>query len=178
MPAHIGRDAVVRYDPRAADWPEGPVLLMAACLAAITLAAERGDRLRVTPGSIEGVFDEVSQALGRILLPPEAREAQRRGRRAMDAGDLVVAEASFDEACRLGLHDDETRLWRGLGAARPRAASTRRPPISTPCSASIRWRGRPASGGRSPPIYAPCCARRKAISPARCTTSSWRSRSA
>ncbi len=70
-------------------------------------------RLRVTPNSIEGVFDEVSQALGRILLPREAREAQRRGRRAMDAGDLVVAEASFDEACRLGLHDEETKLWRG-----------------------------------------------------------------
>jgi hypothetical protein len=113
VPAHIGRGPVIRYDPRAADWPAGPVTLMAACLAAITVAAERGDRLRVTPSSVEGAFDEVSQALGRILLPPEARDAQRRGRRAMDAGDLVVAEASFDEACRLGLHDDETMLWRG-----------------------------------------------------------------
>ena len=113
VPAHIGRDPVVRYDPRDPDWPHGTVLLMSACLAAITLAAERGDRLRVTPSSIEGVFDEVSQALGRILLPPEAREARRRGRRAMDAGDLVVAEASFDEACRLGLNDEETKLWRG-----------------------------------------------------------------
>ncbi len=113
VPAHIGRDAVVRYDPASADWPRSAVPLMAACLAAMTLAAERGDRLRVTPSSIEGVFDEVSQALGRILLPPEAREAQRRGRRAMDAGDLLVAEASFDEACRLGLRDEETTLWRG-----------------------------------------------------------------
>jgi tetratricopeptide (TPR) repeat protein len=113
VPAHIGHDPVVRYDPRDPDWPEGTVLLMSACLAAITLAAERGDRLRVTPGSIEGVFDEVSQSLGRILLPPEARDARRRGRQAMDAGDLVVAEASFDEACRLGLNDDETTLWRG-----------------------------------------------------------------
>ncbi len=67
----------------------------------------------MTPGPLELVFDEVSQVLGRILLPPEARAAQRRGRRAMDAGDLALAEASFDEACRLGLHDDETRLWRG-----------------------------------------------------------------
>jgi hypothetical protein len=113
VPPHIGRDAVIRYDPRAADWPDGPVLLMAACLAGITLAAERGDRLRVTPSAIEDAFDEVSRALGRILLPPEAREAQRRGRRAMDGGDLTLAEASFDEAYRLGLHDDETRLWRG-----------------------------------------------------------------
>ena len=113
VPAHIGRDPVVRYDPSDADWPHGTVQLMSACLSAITLAAERGDSLRVTPNSIEGVFDEVSQALGRILLPREAREAQRRGRRAMDAGDLVAAEASFDEACRLGLHDEETKLWRG-----------------------------------------------------------------
>jgi tetratricopeptide (TPR) repeat protein len=126
VPARIGRDAVVRYDPSAEDWPRSAVLLMSACLAAITLAAERGDRLHVTPSSIEGVFDEVSQALGRILLPPEAREAQRRGRRAMDAGDLLVAEASFDEACRLGLHDEETKLWRGwarLGLGRLAEAS-------------------------------------------------------
>ena len=126
VPARVGRDAVVRYDPTAEDWPHSAVLLMSACLAAITLAAERGDRLHVTPSSIEGVFDEVSQALGRILLPPEAREAQRRGRRAMDAGDLLVAEASFDEACRLGLHDEETKLWRGwarLGLGRLAEAS-------------------------------------------------------
>lgn len=113
LPATIGPDAVVRYDPHAPDWPHGAVLLMAACLAAIKLAGERGDRLRLPPGPIEGVFDEVSQALGSVLLPPAAREAQRRGRRAMDAGDLALAEASFDEACRLGLDDDETRLWRG-----------------------------------------------------------------
>lgn len=113
VPAHVGRDPVVRYDPRDADWPQGTVLLMSACLAAIMLAAERGDRLRITPGSIEAVFDEVSQGLGRILLPREAQEAQRRGRRAMDAGDLEAAATSFDEACRLGLNDEETRLWRG-----------------------------------------------------------------
>ena len=28
-PANIGHDAIVRYDPRADDWPEGTVLLMA-----------------------------------------------------------------------------------------------------------------------------------------------------
>lgn len=113
VPDTIGHDAVVRYDPADPDWPAGSVLLMAACLAAIRLAAERGDRLRVTPDSIAGVFDEVSQAIGRVLVPPEARDAQRRGRRAMDAGDLVLAESCFDQACRLGLNDDETRLWRG-----------------------------------------------------------------
>jgi hypothetical protein len=113
VPDTIGHDAVVRYDPTDGDWPTGSVLLMAACLAAIRLAAERGDRLRVTSDSIAGVFDEVSHALGRILVPPEARDAQRRGRRAMDAGDLTLAESCFDAAIRLGLNDDESRLWRG-----------------------------------------------------------------
>jgi hypothetical protein len=112
-PPSIGRDAVVRYDPADADWPTGPALLMAACLAARKLAADRGERLRVRATTIAGVFDEVSQALRRILLPPEALAAHRRGRRALDAGDLESAEAGFDEACRLGLHDEETRLWRG-----------------------------------------------------------------
>ena len=126
VPRHIGRDPVIHYDPRAADWPAGPVLLMSACLAGAALAAERGDRLRLTAGPLEQAFDEVSQALGRILLPTEAREAQRRGRRAMDAGDLALAATSFDEAYRLGLHDDETRLWRGwarLGLGRLAEAS-------------------------------------------------------
>ena len=121
VPTHVGRDAVIRYDPRAADWPQGPALLMAACLAGITLAAGRGDRLRLTPGPVEGAFDDVSQALGRILLPPEAREAQRRGRRALDAGDLVVAEASFDEACRLAASGESPARHRdGRGARRSR----------------------------------------------------------
>ncbi|MEO5822235.1 MAG: hypothetical protein ABIT71_17150 [Vicinamibacteraceae bacterium] len=101
VPARIGGDAVIRYDPRSADWPHGPVLLMAACLAGITLAAERGDRLRFGPNSIEAAFDEVSQALGRILLPPDAREAHRRGRRAMDAGDLAVADRRVASPRRL-----------------------------------------------------------------------------
>jgi hypothetical protein len=146
VPAYIGREPVVRYDPRAQDWPGGTVLLMSACLAALALASDRGDRLRVAPSSIEGVFDEVSRGLGRILLPPEAREARRRGRRAMDAGDLVVAEASFDEACRLGLNDEETTLWRGwarlgLGrfveAAADLGAVLGREPLASPAG---EWR--------------------------------------
>jgi hypothetical protein len=113
VPISIGRDSVVVYAPGDADWPTGSVLLMAAGLAARKLAADRGQRLRIHATTIAGVFDDVSQALRRILLPPDALAAHRRGRRAMDAGDLESAEAGFDEACRLGLDDDETRLWRG-----------------------------------------------------------------
>ena len=69
VPANIGHDAVVRYDPADSDWPTGAVLLMAACIAALELANERGERLRVTSDSIARVFDEVSQSLRRVLLP-------------------------------------------------------------------------------------------------------------
>jgi len=113
VPGTIGRDPVLRYDPADPDWPAGPVTLMAACLAGLTLAADRGERLHIRPDSIPRAFDAVSQALQHVLLPREALEAQRRARRALDAGDFAAAEAGFDAACRLGLNDDETRLWRG-----------------------------------------------------------------
>jgi hypothetical protein len=69
LPATIGSDAVVRYDPGDAEWPAGAVLLMAACLAAIGLAAERGELLRLTADTIPGVFDTMSEALGRMFVP-------------------------------------------------------------------------------------------------------------
>ena len=68
LPATIRTDAVVRYDPADSEWPEGAVLLMSACLAAIDLAAERGEVLRLTPDSIAGVFDTMSEALGRMFV--------------------------------------------------------------------------------------------------------------
>jgi hypothetical protein len=113
QPGTIGRHAVLRYDPAEADWPTGAVMLMAACLSGLKLAADRGERLRIRPDSIPRAFDAVSQALQHVLLPREALDAQRRARRALDAGDFASAEAGFDAACRMGLGDDETRLWRG-----------------------------------------------------------------
>jgi tetratricopeptide (TPR) repeat protein len=113
VPGTIGHDAVLHYDPTEDDWPTGAVLLMAACLASLRLAADRGERLRIKPDSIARAFDAVSQALQHVLLPREAVDVQRRARRALDAGDFATAEAGFDAACKLGLCDDETRLWRG-----------------------------------------------------------------
>jgi hypothetical protein len=55
----------------------------------------------------------VSHALQHVLLPREALDVQRQARRALDAGDFAGAEAGFEAACRLGLCDEETRLWRG-----------------------------------------------------------------
>jgi hypothetical protein len=113
LPGAIGRDAVLRYDPAEPDWPSGAVMLMGACLASLQLAADRGERIRLEPDSIARAFDTVSNALQHVLLPREALDAQRRARRALDAGDFGTAEAGFDAACRMGLCDDETRLWRG-----------------------------------------------------------------
>jgi hypothetical protein len=55
---------------------------MAACIAALELAAERGTRLRVTPDSIARVFDEVSHSLRHVLLPA-----------AIEAAEAAIAEA-------------------------------------------------------------------------------------
>ena len=113
VPDTIGRDAVLRYDPDGHDWPTGSVMLMAACLASLQLAADRGERIRIRPDSIPRAFDAVSHALQHVLLPREALDVQRQARRALDAGDFAGAEAGFEAACRLGLCDEETRLWRG-----------------------------------------------------------------
>jgi hypothetical protein len=82
VPGTVGGDAVIRYDPTDPDWPASAVPLMAACLAALELAAERGERLRVTPGPIARVFDEVSHALRHVLLPA-----------AIEAAEAAIAEA-------------------------------------------------------------------------------------
>ena len=88
-PSTLGGDPVIRYDPADADWPASAVPLMAACLAALELAAERGERLRVTPGPIARVFDDVSHALRHVLLPAaiEAAEAAIADAAIADAGD-------------------------------------------------------------------------------------------
>ena len=88
-PSTLGGDAVIRYDPADADWPASAVPLMAACLAALELAADRGERLRVTPGPIARVFDEVSHALRHVLLPA-----------AIEAAEAAIADAADRPAFR------------------------------------------------------------------------------
>jgi hypothetical protein len=95
-PASLGCDPIVRYDPRDADWPTGAVLLMAACLSAIRLAAQRGDRLRLSPDSIAGVFDDVSHALGRVLVPEDDETRVWRAWARVGAGLPAEAAADFD----------------------------------------------------------------------------------
>jgi tetratricopeptide (TPR) repeat protein len=114
VPANIGRDAVVRYSTADQDWPEGTVLMMAALITSLTLAAERGQRLRVSPESVEGALAWAGHVLEQTLVPPEAREAVARGRELLAAGDVAGAESQFDDAIGLGLDDALTRLGRGI----------------------------------------------------------------
>jgi tetratricopeptide (TPR) repeat protein len=112
-PANIGHDAIVRYDPRADDWPEGTVLLMAALISTLKLAAERGERLRVTPDSVQEALEVMGRRLAAMLTPPEATAARDAGQSLLEAGEYAAAERSFDEAMRLGLDDIATLLGRG-----------------------------------------------------------------
>ena len=112
-PANIGHDAIIRYDPRADDWPDGTVRLMAALIRTLELAAERGERLRVTPDSVQEALELTGRRLVALLTPPEAAGARDAGQAQLEAGDYAAAERSFDEAVRLGLDDVATLLGRG-----------------------------------------------------------------
>jgi tetratricopeptide (TPR) repeat protein len=113
-PANIGHDAVVRYDDRAADWPGGMVRLSSALLASLTVAAERGERLRVTPDAVRAVVEDVGRRLRAVLTPPEAEAARAAGVERFAARDYAGAAARFDEAVALGLDDAATLLQRGF----------------------------------------------------------------
>ena len=113
IPANIGHDAVIRYSVADNDWPDGTVRLMAALIASLKVAVERGERLRVGPEGVKGALEWVGTRLKGLLVAPEAREAARAGREKHGAGDFAGAERCFDEAIRLGLNDALTMLGRG-----------------------------------------------------------------
>lgn len=113
-PANIGHDAVVRYDDGDADWPGGMVLLASALLSALTFAAERGERLRVTPDAVKSVVEDIGRRLAAVLTPPEAQAARSAGLERLAARDYAGAAAQLDEAVALGLNDAQTLLERGL----------------------------------------------------------------
>lgn len=112
-PANIGHDAIVRYDDTAPGWPDDMVRLASALLSALTLAAERGERLRITPDALRSVVEAVGHRLSALLTPPEALAARDAGRERFAAHDFAAAEAGFDEAIALGLDDPETLMLRG-----------------------------------------------------------------
>lgn len=112
-PANIGHDAVVQYSENSDDWPRGTVLLMAALIATLKLAAEHGERLRVSADALATVLEQVGERLVSILSPPEAQHASKEGQKKLNAGDYAGAEQCFDEAIQLGLDDAPTLLGRG-----------------------------------------------------------------
>ncbi len=112
-PANIGHDAVVRYSPDSENWPADTVSLMAALIATLSFAADRGARLRVSPGEMQSALDHVGRQLVVLLTPPEAQAARDDGRHKLEIHDYVGAERAFDEAIQLGLDDVPTLLGRG-----------------------------------------------------------------
>lgn len=113
IPANIGHDAVMQYSMTAEDWPDGTALLMTAIISTLKLAAERGKRLRVGPQGLQETLEFVVAVLRELLVPPEAREAAKRGNNKYSEGDYQAAERHYDEAIRLGLDDALTMLGRG-----------------------------------------------------------------
>lgn len=113
IPANIGHDTIVRYSPKAADWPEGTVRLMAMLLTTLKFAAERGQRLRVSPEGVEQTLKLTGEMFRQLITPPEASEAAKAGRQKYEEGDYAGAELCFDEAVRLGSDDALTLLSRG-----------------------------------------------------------------
>jgi tetratricopeptide (TPR) repeat protein len=113
IPANIGHDAVLKYSPDGNDWPGEPVRLMAAMIAAMRFAAERGERLRIRPDALEHTLDQVGAALAGLIVPEEAREAFMQGLARQAEGDTAGAEHAFDDAIRLGLDDAASFLARG-----------------------------------------------------------------
>lgn len=114
IPANIGKDVVVRYEPGSADWPCGAVRLQAVIIAAMTDAASRGERLRVRRESVTAELDRIGQAMRSLLFPPEAYQAANDAREAMTAHRYKDAEQLYSEAIAFGLNDAANLLGRGL----------------------------------------------------------------
>jgi tetratricopeptide (TPR) repeat protein len=113
IPANIGHDTVVQYSPSSAEWPVDAVERMTVYIAALQLAAERGERLRVGSKMTGEVLDSIFARLEATIIPPEAHEAAKRGREQFEAQDFASAERSFHDAILLGLDEPLNRLGRG-----------------------------------------------------------------
>lgn len=113
-PGNIGHDTVVKYSPSAEDWPGDAVRLHATFIAMIKAAAARGERLRVGPELVEQMLAWTANQLEQIIIPPEAREAAKRGQEQFEAHEFEAAERSLHDAILLGLNDEHTRLFRGM----------------------------------------------------------------
>ena len=113
IPANIGHDAIVKYSTTDNEWPESTTRLMAALIAALQLAAERGKRLRVGTQGVQGALDWAARALRAMVTSPEADEALQLARDRYAEQDHAAAERHFDDAIRLGHDDSLTILGRG-----------------------------------------------------------------
>lgn len=129
VPANIGHDAVMRYDPQAADWPDTQVRALSLLLAAVRSAVQAGDSVRVGPRTVAAMVDAIGARAKAGLdesPPPSAADAAaaetalQEGLRALDAGDAPAAVRALDRAIALGrdggeafAHRARARLYAG-----------------------------------------------------------------
>ena len=114
VPANIGHDAVIRYDPAKPDWPQGAIRLLALTVAALRQAAATGHRLRINRDGLAATLEAAGQRLQRMLIPPEADEARQLGRDALHAGDPELARQMLDRAIALGRNDGDSFVLRAM----------------------------------------------------------------
>ncbi len=117
IPANIGHDAVIKYSPSDGDWPGDAVRLNSMFISLLKLAVSRGERLRVGPELLAQALSYTGELLKKVIIPPEAHEAAKRGREQFEAHDYEAAQRSFHDAVLLGLDDEHTRLFRGMSLA-------------------------------------------------------------
>jgi tetratricopeptide (TPR) repeat protein len=91
-------------------------------IAAMQLAAGRGDRLRIDPQTLEYQIERVAGRLKQQLVPVDAKAAYAEGMQRFQAAELAAAESEFTRAIRSGIEIDEAGahcyLMRGLIRAR------------------------------------------------------------
>ncbi len=114
VPANIGHDAVMRYDPAEPDWPQRTIQVLALTVAALRLAAETGRRVRINRDGLAATLETVSKRLRGIVIPPEADDALQQGRDALRAGDSELARQLLDRAIALGSNDSDSFALRAM----------------------------------------------------------------
>ncbi|MDJ0769022.1 MAG: hypothetical protein QNJ12_09520 [Ilumatobacter sp.] len=113
VPANIGHDTILSYDPSGPDFPVPEIGALAMLISAMQVASARGERLRVTGDAVSDAVDRAAGLLQQIIIPPEAYEARDRGIEALQAHDAAAAERELLQAVALGL--DDAAVLMGVG---------------------------------------------------------------
>ena len=116
VPANIGHDIVLSYDPDDDDYPDVVVYGYATMIRALLVAADRDATSRPTRRSVLAALEAAAETLRTTIVPPEALAAQQDGLDALGEGDAAAAATAFRRAVELGLDDAPTQLTLGMAS--------------------------------------------------------------